>query len=105
MAYRETLGGYGQFGSVAAAKRHYRRARTVKNFILEPCPKRAPRCQVCGQPVNDFSGTGPDGKPLHPRGYDGNRCEYLPKAKTVRAWHYTCRWDSALKQLFAMRHN
>jgi hypothetical protein len=99
---------YDTFASIIAAKRRYKRARTTKHFILEPCPKRAPLCAVCGRAVNDFSGVKPEGhydagQPLHPPGYQGNRCDYLPKSKTVRAFHYTCAWDSTLARIIQLR--
>jgi hypothetical protein len=95
---------YDLFGSVAAAKRHYRRARSFKSFILEPCPKRAPKCAVCGNPVNVFEGVDERGAEIHPEGYRSNRCEYNPRSREVVAYHYVCRWNAGLQQLFSMRH-
>ena len=54
---------YGEFASIAAAKRAYKRCRNVQYFILG-ASNRVPDCAYCGRPINDFTGLGDDGRPL-----------------------------------------
>jgi hypothetical protein len=86
---------YDKFASIAEAKRAYRRARTMKHFILTD-PKFDGPCIVCGQPLNVFPEDTIEG-------YRGNRCEYLPKRKQCVVMHYVCAWNITFKRVYEKR--
>lgn len=90
------MSAYDEFNSIEEAVQKYRRVRTVKYFILADGSKDNPDCVCCRRPIFDFSGTDSEGKPMHPVGYQGNRCEYNPRTKRVIARHYTCAWGRTL---------
>ena len=92
---------YDEFGSVAAAKKAYRRKRKkISDFILsDACVERSNlRCAVCGGLLRDKPLTHPDVS----KGYRGNRCEYYPRSKQVVVMHYLCSWDCVFADLFKL---
>jgi hypothetical protein len=86
---------YDQFDSLAAAKRHYRRCRTRKDFILtEKALKRIdPVCVRCRRRLSEDQAED---------GYRGNRCVYLPQTKRVVVLHYVCAWENVLGAVFSI---
>ena len=94
---------YDDFNSIAAAKQHYRRCRTVKHFILTEAAiqREQPKCAVCGEPMTGL----PKGETTVKRGYSdncANRCEYHPKGKKVAVMHYLCAWKFTLGKVFEL---
>ena len=96
---------YPLFPTIAAARAKFRRHRNPTTFILEGSTSELKRvkCVDCGRPLSDFSGVDEDGKDLHPDGYRGNRCDYIPATKSVRAHHYVCAWTGTLKAVARVR--
>jgi hypothetical protein len=83
-------GAYDAFDSIAEAKRHYKRCRTNKSFILRTVRKA--KCDRCGNLLSEK----PADEPNLPDNYDGNRCEYHAKTKSVSAFHYDCSWKGIM---------
>jgi len=94
---------YPTFTSVAAAKRSFRRTRTVQWFILDSATETKCRaaCKHCGRaladgPPADATVTfGPEPK----RASRGNRAAYF-KGRVV-LFHYVCSWNALLGKVFA----
>jgi hypothetical protein len=97
------MSGYDHFRTLAQVQKAYRRCRTVKYFVIEAGAKWNPPCKCCSRKVFDFSGDDTDGQPMHPKGFDGNRCTYNPRTKTVTAMHYTCAWGKTLDEIVHLR--
>lgn len=96
---------YDQFRNFNQARSYYRARRKEHHFILvADSPELAKtRCDHCGKFLNDFSGVDQYGEPLHPPGFDSNRCDYNPKDKSIRAYHYSCAWQGTLDKVATIR--
>lgn len=86
-------GAYDGFDRLSELAPHYRRCRTVKNFILSRSGIEAERpvCSVCRQPIT------PD--------QPANRGIYYPRRSgRSRRWvimHYECAWSALFKAVLA----
>lgn len=85
---------YHEADTLADALEGFRRARTVKHFILTGTTDDPP-CAGCGRPLSD--------DPAEIESYRGNRCEYLPRTKEIVAYHYVCGWDATLTAIAKVR--
>lgn len=81
-------GAYDGFDSIAEAKKHYRRARSLKHFILsdEGVKTSAHKCAFCQNPIDV---------------QQGNRCQYHPQTGKVAIMHYECAWKNIFGHIFA----
>lgn len=89
---------YDKFRTINDAKNAYKRRRTSQTFILEGDEKELAntKCCKCGRALNDYTDI--------PQGYQSNRCDYMPKSKTVRPMHYTCAWGQTLSEVAKIEH-
>ena len=92
-------GVYDCFDSLDEARQHYKRCRTLKDFILSDKGIQAdnPTCAHCGNKLTDTPKTHPDVS----EGYKGNRCHYHPQRKKSICLHYLCAWESLLNAIYA----
>ena len=104
------VGVYDAFHSVAEAKEHYRRARTIKCFKLDKqvVKKLDPGCTHCGKKFSEHNRTAnswaDEGSDLRFE-FDedtmlANHCWYHPLSKRVIIMQYHCSWESALEVAF-----
>lgn len=85
---------YHEADTLADALEGFKRARTVKSFILTGTTDDPP-CAGCGAPLSD--------DPARLAGYRGNRCTYHPRTRGIEARHYTCAWGSTLEAVAKIR--
>ena len=89
-------GVYDSFDSPAEVRKHYRRCRTLKDFIPSAryIAKADPTCPCCGRKCADNA--------EQPEGYRSWRGVYSPKHKTSRIMHYVCAWTGLLNAVASM---
>jgi len=84
---------YGEFKSIALAKKAYKRVRKPREFILddEYVNKSNLVCAHCKKLLREN---------IAERGFNGNRCTYYPKNKKVICFHYVCSWKVLLNYIY-----
>jgi hypothetical protein len=90
-------GVYDAFDSVSEMFTHYKRCRTLKDFIPSErfIAKHDPICDCCGKKCADHG--------TEPEGYRSWRGVYNPRAKTFRVMHYVCAWTGLIAAISSMR--
>lgn len=91
-----TKGVYDGFDAPAELRKHYRRCRTLKDFIPSArfIAKADPTCPVCNRKCSDHGDA--------PEGYRSWRGIYSPKHRAFRVMHYVCAWTNLLKVISNM---